>query len=44
MIKQSQLRKSRGRQRKRRHYRVRNKVQGSAERARSVVLLSLIHI
>jgi len=44
MIKQSQLRKSRGLQRKRRHYRVRNKVQGSAERPRLVVFRSLKNI
>jgi large subunit ribosomal protein L18 len=44
MIKQSQLRKHRGLQRKRRHYRVRNKVQGSAERPRLVVFRSLKNI
>jgi len=44
MIKQSQLRKSRGLQRKRRHYRVRNKVEGSAERPRLVVFRSLKNI
>jgi large subunit ribosomal protein L18 len=44
MIKQSQLRKNRGLQRKRRHYRVRNKVQGSAERPRLVVFRSLKNI
>ena len=41
MIKQSQLKKSRGLQRKRRHYRVRNKVEGTAERPRLVVFRSL---
>jgi large subunit ribosomal protein L18 len=44
MIKQSQLRKSRRLQRKRRHYRVRNKVEGSAERPRLVVSRSLRNI
>ena len=44
MIKQSQLRKSRFLQRKRRHLRVRNKVQGSAERPRLVVFRSLRNI
>jgi large subunit ribosomal protein L18 len=44
MIKQSQLRKSRELQRKRRHHRVRNKVQGSAERPRLVVFRSLKNI
>jgi large subunit ribosomal protein L18 len=44
MIKQSQLRKSRALQRKRRHYRVRNKVQGTAERPRLVVYRSLKNI
>lgn len=41
MIKQSSLRKSRSLQRRRRHYRVRNKVQGNAERPRLVVYRSL---
>lgn len=41
MIKQSSLRKSRSLQRRRRHYRVRNKVQGNAERPRLVVHRSL---
>ena len=41
MIKQSKLRKSRGLQRHRRHLRVRNKVQGNAERPRLVVFRSL---
>ena len=41
MIKQSQLRKSRSLQRKRRHQRVRNKVEGTAERPRLVVFRSL---
>ena len=44
MIKQSKLRKSRALQRKRRHYRVRNKVQGSAERPRLVVFRSLKNV
>jgi large subunit ribosomal protein L18 len=44
MIKQSQLRKSRRLQRKRRHYRVRNKVEGTAERPRLVVHRSLRNI
>lgn len=44
MIKQSQLKKSRFLQRKRRHYRVRNKVHGSAERPRLVVFRSLKHM
>ena len=44
MIKQSQLRKSRGLQRKRRHYRVRNRIQGSADRPRLVVFRSLKNI
>ena len=44
MIKQSQLRKSRRLQRKRRHYRVRNKVEGTAERPRLVVYRSLRNI
>ncbi len=41
MIKQSKLKKSRMLQRKRRHYRVRNKVAGTAERPRLVVFRSL---
>ena len=44
MIKQSKLRKSRGLQRRRRHFRVRNKVQGTAERPRLVVFRSLRHM
>ena len=44
MIKQSQLKKSRALQRKRRHYRVRNKIEGSAERPRLVVFRSLKNI
>ena len=44
MIKQSKLRKSRSLQRKRRHLRVRNKVQGSEGRPRLVVFRSLRHI
>jgi large subunit ribosomal protein L18 len=44
MIKQSKLRKSRALQRKRRHLRVRNKVQGSEARPRLVVFRSLKHI
>lgn len=44
MIKQSQLKKNRSLQRKRRHYRVRNRVQGSAERPRLVVYRSLKNI
>lgn len=44
MIKQSKLRKSRHLQRRRRHYRVRNKVQGTAERPRLVVFRSLRNI
>ncbi|MEQ9398265.1 MAG: 50S ribosomal protein L18 [Longimicrobiales bacterium] len=40
MIKQSKLRKSRFLQRKRRHFRVRNKVEGSLERPRLVVFRS----
>ena len=44
MIRQSQLRKSRRLQRKRRHYRVRNKVEGTAERPRLVVYRSLRNI
>jgi large subunit ribosomal protein L18 len=41
MIKQSQLKKSRALQRKRRHHRVRNKIEGSATRPRLVVFRSL---
>ncbi len=44
MIKQSKLRKSRRLQRKRRHYRVRSKVQGTAERPRLAVFRSLRNI
>ena len=44
MIKQSHLKKSRSLQRKRRHYRVRNKVEGTAERPRLVVFRSLKNI
>ena len=44
MIRQSKLRKSRQLQRRRRHYRVRNKVQGTAERPRLVVFRSLKNI
>lgn len=44
MIKQSKLKKSRALQRKRRHYRVRGKVRGSAERPRLVVFRSLKNI
>ena len=44
MIKQSKLRKSRALQRKRRHFRVRNKVAGTAERPRLVVFRSLKNI
>lgn len=44
MIKQSQLRKNRSLQRKRRHYRVRNRIQGSADRPRLVVFRSLKNI
>ena len=44
MIKQSQLRKSRALQRKRRHYRVRGRVQGTAEKPRLVVFRSLKNI
>ena len=44
MIKQSKLKKNRGLQRKRRHFRVRAKVQGSAERPRLVVFRSLKNI
>jgi large subunit ribosomal protein L18 len=41
MIKQSQMRKSRRLQRKRRHFRVRSKIWGTAERPRLVVFRSL---
>jgi small subunit ribosomal protein S5 len=44
MIKQSKLRRSRALQRRRRHYRVRNKVLGTAERPRLVVFRSLKNI
>ena len=44
MIKQNKLRKSRKLQRKRRHFRVRNKVNGTAERPRLVVFRSLKHM
>ena len=44
MIKRSKLRKSRLLQRRRRHYRVRNKVQGTAERPRLTVFRSLKNI
>ncbi len=44
MIKQSKLRKSRSLQRMRRHFRVRNKVRGTAERPRLVVFRSLKNI
>jgi large subunit ribosomal protein L18 len=44
MIKQSKLKKSRALQRKRRHFRVRNKIQGTAERPRLVVFRSLKNI
>ena len=44
MIKQSKLRKSRALQRKRRHYRVRGKVRGTADRPRLVVFRSLKNI
>jgi len=44
MIKQSQLRKSGRLQRRRRHQRVRNKVQGTADRPRLVVFRSLKNI
>ena len=44
MIKQSKLKKSRRLQRQRRHYRVRNKVQGSAERPSLCVFRSLKNI
>jgi len=41
MIKQSKIKKSRSLQRRRRHFRVRNKVNGTAERPRLVVFRSL---
>ena len=41
MIKRSKFKKSRELQRKRRHYRIRSKVQGTAERPRLVVYRSL---
>ena len=44
MIKQSKLRKSRALQRKRRHFRIRNKIQGTAERPRLVLFRSLKNI
>lgn len=44
MIKQSQMRKSRRLQRKRRHYRVRSKIWGTAERPRLTVYRSLKNI
>ncbi len=44
MIKQSKIRKSRQLQRRRRHYRVRAKIRGSAERPRLVVFRSLRNI
>ena len=44
MIKQSKLKKSRSLQRVRRHFRVRNKVRGTAERPRLVVFRSLRNI
>lgn len=44
MIKQSKLKKSRQLQRRRRHLRVRNKVEGTAERPRLVVFRSLRNI
>lgn len=44
MIKQSKLRRSRSLQRQRRHMRVRNRVQGSAERPRLVVFRSLRNV
>ena len=43
-IKRSKLRKSRGLQRRRRHLRVRNRVQGSADRPRLCVYRSLRNI
>ncbi|MCG6956330.1 MAG: 50S ribosomal protein L18 [Gemmatimonadetes bacterium] len=44
MIKQSKIRSSRRLQRRRRHYRVRAKIRGSAERPRLVVFRSLKNI
>jgi large subunit ribosomal protein L18 len=44
MIKHSKLKKNRGLQRKRRHMRVRNKVQGTAERPRLCIYRSLRNI
>lgn len=44
MIKSSQMRKSRGLQRQRRHLRIRNKVRGTAARPRLVVFRSLKHM
>jgi large subunit ribosomal protein L18 len=44
MIKQSKIRRNRRLQRKRRHYRVRAKIRGSAERPRLVVFRSLRNI
>jgi len=44
MIKASQLRKNRQLQRQRRHLRIRNKIQGTAERPRLVVYRSLKNI
>ena len=44
MIKQSKIRNSRRLQRKRRHYRVRAKIRGTAERPRLVVFRSLRNI
>ena len=44
MIKQSKLRKSRALQRRRRHLRVRNKIQGTADRPRLAVYRSLRNI
>ncbi len=44
MLKSSKLKKSRRLQRVRRHFRVRNKVTGTAERPRLVVYRSLRHI
>ncbi len=44
MIKQSQLKKNRSLRRKRRHYRVRNKMRGTAQRPRLVVFRSLKNI
>jgi large subunit ribosomal protein L18 len=44
MIKQSKIRKSRALQRRRRHLRVRNKIQGTADRPRLAVYRSLRNI